>query len=174
MFITKGLNKSEGIYWFSHFSSQYLEECLAHCRCSIPIYRTTKWINNYISNTWKHLRERICRYWSSFNKEQTAMTSCHNKQMHVKFHCFSWPRQRMTRESGGIWKDLTWFHSRSGQKLWLFKIIWIFFPSFSPFELCSLISQIYLCSHLNQPDFTFSLEFPNLLQIIHNSSEVFI
>lgn len=53
-------------------SSQYLEKCLAHYRCSITTYWTSKWINKYISNILKHLKERICRYWSSLNREWTA------------------------------------------------------------------------------------------------------
>lgn len=58
-------------------------------------------MNNYISNTLKHLRENDCRYWGSFNREQTTVTSCHNKQMHVQLNFFSWTQAKDNKREWG-------------------------------------------------------------------------
>lgn len=148
-------------------SSQYLEKCLAHYRCSITTYWTSKWINKYISNILKHLKERICRYWSSLNREWTAALPA-RIEMGAIVTLSPRPRQRMTRESTGIWENLTWFHSDRRQKVWLlFRITWIFVLLFFLLECSFLFYKQTFCFHL------FS-QVPQPPLNLPHSSQVFI
>lgn len=93
----------------------------------------------------------ICRYWGSFNREQTAVTSCHNEQMHVQLNLSSWTQAKDNKRK---WGNLERFNlilpPKVDRKFGCFSEfsgpLFLWFPLLN----CVLLfPQIYLSSHLS-------------------------